>query len=132
MQTRNFSNYLYNLDLMMSLYTDEQIETLDYYINRVIDKFSQTDESLNKIIDFIQRRPDLARRLILFYREDFVKIDNITLIEMLDNFKFINTLRGNLYFMAKSVQPKVAIKKLLGFYKKDDAQEQNGPVLIKK
>lgn len=132
MQTRNFSNYLYNLDLMMSLYTDEQIETLDHHINCVIDKFSQTDESLNKIIDFIQRRPDLARRLILFYREDFVKIDNITLIEMLDNFKFINTLRGNLYLMAKSVQPKVAIKKLLGFYKKDDAQEQNGPKLIKK
>ena len=132
MQTRNFSNYLYNLDLMMSLYTDEQIETLDYYINCVIDKFSQTEESLNKIIDFIQRRPDLARRLILFYREYFIKIDNFTLIEMLDNFKSINSMHDNVYLMAKTVKPKVALKKLLGFYKKDDAQEQNGPKLVKK
>ena len=108
MQTRNFSNYLYNLDLMMSLYTDEQIETLDYWINIVINKFSQTDESLNKIIDFIQRRPDLARRLIGSEREEFVKIDNITLIEMFDNFKFINTMRDNVYLMAKAVKPKVA------------------------
>lgn len=132
MQTRNFSNYLYNLDLMMSLYTDEQIETLDYYINCVIDKFSQTEESLNKIIDFIQRRPDLARRLILFYREDFIKIDNFTLIEMFDNFKYINSMHDNAYLMAKTVKPKVALKKLLGFYKKNDTQEQNGPKLVKK
>ncbi len=118
MQTRNFSNYLYNLDLIMSLYTDEQIETLDYHISHVIDKFSKTDESLNKIIDFIQRRPDLARRLIGFEREDFIKIDNITLIEMLDKFKSINTMHDDLYLMAKAVQPKIAMKKLLGYYKK--------------
>ena len=132
MQTRNFSNYLDNFDLMMSLYTDEQIETLDHWSNYVIDKFSQTDESLNKIIDFIQRRPDLARRFIGFEIEDFIKIDNFTLIEIFDNFKYINSMHDNVYLMAKAVKPKVALKKLLGFYKKDDTQEQKSPVLIKK
>ena len=132
MQTRNFSNYLYNFDLMMSLYTDEQIETLDYLVSHVINKFSKTDESLNKIIDFIQRRPDLVRRLIGFEREDFIKIDNITLIEMLDKYKFINTMHDNVYLMAKAVQPKVALKKMLGFYKKDELKNLDGPVLLKK
>lgn len=132
MQTRNFSNYLDNFDLMMSLYTDEQIETLDHWSNYVIDKFSQTDESLNKIIDFIQRRPDLARRFIGFEIEDFIKIDNFTLIEIFDNFKYINSMHDNVYLMAKAVKPKVALKKLLVFYKKDDTQEQKSPVLIKK
>lgn len=132
MQTKYFSNHLCNFDLMMELYTDEQLETLDYYTSYIINKFSQTDESLNKIIDFIQRRPDLVRRLIGFEIEDFIKIDNFTLIEMFDNFKYINSMRDNVYLMAKAVKPKVALKKLLGFYKKDDTQEQKGPVLIKK
>ncbi len=132
MQTKGFSNYLFNFDLMMRLYTDEQLEKISLYISHVIDRFSQTEESLNKIIDFIQRRPDLVARIGEVSKEDFIEIDNFTLIEVCDSYDFINYRNNNLNLMVKSVKPKVALKKLLGFYKKDDTQEQKGPVLIKK
>lgn len=132
MQTKDFSNYLCNFDLMMRLYTDEELETLSHYTSYIIDRFSKTEESLNKIIDFIQRRPDLITRIGEVWDGEFAEIDNFTLIEICDSFDFIDCRKNSLSLMAKSVKPKVALKKLLGFYKKDVTQEQKGPVLIKK
>lgn len=132
MQTKDFSNYLCNFDLMMRLYTDEELETLDHYTSYIIDRFSQTEESLNKIIDFIQRRPDLVTRIGEVWNGEFQEIDNFTLIEICDSFDFIDCRKNGLNLMAKSVRLKVALKKLLGFYKKNVIQEQKGPVLIKK
>ena len=117
---------------MMRLYTDEELETLDHYTSYIIDRFSQTEESLNKIIDFIQRRPDLVTRIGEVWNGEFQEIDNFTLIEICDSFDFIDCRKNGLNSMVKSVRLKVALKKLLGFYKKNVIQEQKGPVLIKK
>lgn len=119
MQTKGFSEYLKNFDLMMKLYTDEQLETLDYNISLALDKFSDTEESLNKIIDFLQMRPDLARVItVVASQEDFMRVDNFTLIEIC-----VLRMKGFLYkvdfdkevIMAK---PKAVLKKVLGTYKK--------------
>lgn len=130
-QTKGFSNYLLNFDLMMRLYTDEQLETLNFYISHEIDRFSQTEESLNKIVDFVQRRPDLITRIGEISEEDFMEIDNFTLFKVFDSYHFIN-YDDDLNLMVKSIKLKVVLKKLLGFYKKNVTQEQKGPVLIKK
>lgn len=119
MQNKDFSKYLCNFDLMMKLYTDEQLETLDYNISLALDKFSDTEESLNKIIDFLQMRPDLARVItVVASQEDFMRVDNFTLIEIC-----VLRMKGFLYkvdfdkevIMAK---PKAVLKKALGTYKK--------------
>lgn len=119
MQTKGFSEYLKNFDLMLKLYTDEQLETLDYNISFALDKFSDTEESLNKIIDFLQMRPDLARVItVVASQEDFMRVDNFTLIEIC-----VLRMKGFLYkvdFDKKVIiaKPKAVLKKVLGTYKK--------------
>lgn len=116
MQTKGFSNYLCNFDLMMILYTDEQIEKLDSDVCYAICHFSQTIESLNKIIDFIQRRPDLAKNIICIPKEKFMKTDNFTLIEACQYIKY--SIDPSINLKIKRAKPKAALKRVLGIYKK--------------
>lgn len=119
MQIKGFSEYLKNFDLMMKLYKDEQLETLDYNISLALDKFSDTEESLNKIIDFLQMRPDLARVItVVASQEDFMRVDNFTLIEIC-----VLRMKGFLYKVdfdkeVRIAKPKAVLKKVLGTYKK--------------
>ena len=101
---------------MMILYTDEQIEKLDSDVCYAICHFSQTIESLNKIIDFIQRRPDLAKNIICIPKEKFMKIDNFTLIEACQHIKY--SIDPNINLKIKRAKPKAALKRVLGIYKK--------------
>lgn len=128
MITKVFSKYLYNYDLMMQLYTDEQLEILPNSISYAISNFSNSEASLNKIIDFIQRRPDLAGSIVCISKERFMKIDNFTLIEIFNS----RSRHYNDDTIDKIMRKKSAIKKLFGAYKKIDTQEQSGPVLTKK
>lgn len=126
MQTKGFSNHLSDLDLMMTLYTDEKLCTLDYFISRAISNFSQTEKSLNKVIDFIQRRPDLATSIINISPETFVKFDNFTLIELCDKIDHLHNKEEDLSMIAKFLKLKIALKKALGSYEPKDVQRQNG------
>ncbi|MBQ4262644.1 MAG: hypothetical protein IJB83_00165 [Bacilli bacterium] len=116
MQTKGFSNYLCNFDLMMKLYTDEELEKLDYNTSVAISKFARNEEGLNKIIDFIQKRPDLANRIVDIKEEDFMKTDNFTLIEVCDHFWYL--YNQNFDLMKKAMKPKSILKRVLGAYKK--------------
>ena len=123
MQTKGFSKELYNIDLMMKLYTDEELETLDTDISHVIAKFSKTEESLRKIIDFVQRRPDLSSNLILLSFAGFMHLDNFTLIELCERVGTLTDKRAeDLYSISssKSLKVKILIKKALGAYDKND------------
>lgn len=123
MLTRGFSNYLCNFDLMMRLCTDEQLETLNYHISNALNTFSGTEESLNKIIDFLKKRPDLARNVVCISERTFMETDTFTLIEVCDYIS--NTYVGDtdLNLLAKVMKPKAAIKRVLGAYKKVSPQK---------
>ena len=119
MQNKDFSKYLCNFDLMMRLYTDEQLETLNYYTSEALDKFSGTEESLNKAIDFLQMRPDLAKSLTnVASLKDFMSVDNFTLIEICTHSMKICPIKMNFDIEAKIVKPKVLLKKIFGTYTK--------------
>ena len=119
MQDKGFSEYLLNYDLIMRLYTDEQLETLDYNISFALDKFSDTEESLNKIIDFLQMRPDLATVItVVASRGSFMNVDNFTLIEICEHCRKICSFKVNFNTEAKRMKPKAVLKKVLGAYKK--------------
>ena len=104
---------------MMRLYTDEQLETLNYYTSEALDKFSGTEESLNKAIDFLQMRPDLAKSLTnVASSKDFMSVDNFTLIEICTLSMKICPIKMNFDIEAKIVKPKVLLKKIFGTYTK--------------
>lgn len=131
MQTKGFSNYLSDLSLMMKIYTDKELCTLDYFISRAISKFSHTEESLNKVVDFIQRRPDLGPSIITISKETFMNFDNFTLIELCDKYKHLHNKEKDLSMIAKLLQLKIALKKALGAYNPKSTQGQNGSLAKK-
>lgn len=118
MQTREFSNYLCNFDLMMKLYTDDELFTLNDDISYAINKFSETEESLNKILDFIQMRPDLARDINCISFERFMKTDNYTLIEVCNYIPRIYADEYDFDVVKRIMKPKAVLKRALGAYKK--------------
>lgn len=132
MQTKGFSNQLSDLELMMKLYTDEELCTLDYFISRAISKFSHTEESLNKVIDFIQRKPYLASQIINLSEETFMKFDNFTLIELCNKLGYLDDKKDDLNIIANLLKLKIAIKKIVGAYDKKDVNKQNDSTLAKK
>lgn len=123
MQTKEFSNCLYNYDLMLRIFTDEELDSLDKYVSTAISKHYETDADLPKILDFVNRRPDLAYEISLVPAEKFRQIDNDTLIEIcaysdknLEVYSLSNSKSCDLY--AKKVKPKVVMKRVLGIYKR--------------
>ncbi len=127
MQTKGFSNNLSNFELMMTLYTDEELQSLNHHISWAISNFSETEESLNKIIDFIKRRPDLATSIITISKEMFMKFDNFTLIELCDKYVYPHNIEKEyLNTIVKFLKLKIALKKVLGAYDPKNTQEQNG------
>lgn len=120
---KGFSTHLRNLDLMMELFTDEELFKLSYDISDAICVFSKTEESINKIVDFLERRPDLARCIICVSQEDFMRLDNYTLIEFFDSGYIVDYDYNNFNNITKLMAPKAAIKRLFGAYKKPGSQE---------
>lgn len=118
MQKKGFSKFLCNFDLMMKLYSDEQLETLDYKISVALNEFSESEECLNKIIDFLQRSPDSAHEVIWITKEIFMKHDNFTLIEICNRVHPIHFNDINFDLLTKMIKPKVVLKRALGVYDK--------------
>lgn len=131
MQTKGFSNQLSDLELMMKLYTDEELQTLNYFTSRAISKFSHTEESLNKVVDFIQRRPDLGSSIITISKETFINFDNFTLIELCDKYNHLHNKEKDLSMIAKLLQLKIALKKALGAYDPKNTQGENSSLTKK-
>lgn len=131
MKTKGFSNHLSDLSLMMKIYTDEELCTLDYFISRAISKFSHTEESLNKVVDFIKRRPDLGPSIITISKETFMNFDNFTLIELCDKYNHLHNKEKDLSMIAKLLQLKIALKKALGAYDPKNTQGENSSLTKK-
>lgn len=120
MQNENYSNKLCDFDLMMELYTDEQLTTLDYDISYFLSIYSKNEEILQKAIEFVQMRPDLVRRATFISKEKFMKIKNHILIEALEHMEKKCILRTdhNIELLAKTMAPKATLKKAFGAYNK--------------
>ena len=105
---------------MMKLFTDDEIKRLSYDASRAINVFSQTNESLNKILEFLQMRPDLANDVVMVPINTFLRTDNFTLIEACESIKQSKKASVNMDVMIKILKPKVAVKRLFGIYNKEE------------
>lgn len=121
LQTTDYCKILRNFDLMMKLYSDEELFTLDYDISLFLDKFSKSDEMLKKALDFVSLRSDLCLNCSFISENRFMEINNCLLIEALDHMHryYLVVNNHNLDILTKTMIPKTGIKKLLGFYKRN-------------
>ena len=94
-----------NFDLMMRLYTDDEIEKLEYDVSLFLDTFSENEEMLKKALDFVKLRSDLCFNCSFIPRGRFMEISNELLIEAL--IKEILRISFNLcqliYFVYKKI-----------------------------
>lgn len=132
-QNTSFSKHLCNFDLMMSLFSDEELSKLDNDTSCFISYFSDTPEMIQKAIEFVKLRPDIA-----FYvehcvsKEMFMKTSNYVLIEAMDYMDkhYLKNTKHNIELLSRTMIPRCTLKRVLGVYKKTDTQEQSG--LVKK
>lgn len=122
-QNTDFSNRLCNYDLMMELYTDEELMTLRHDISYFLSNFSKSDEMLQKAIDFLKLSPELVNSAVCLHRNTFMDISNPILVEALSYMRkhYIIVNEHNIGVVSKTVIPKTGVKKILGFYKRRDS-----------
>ena len=120
-QTRGYCKHLRNFDLMMRLYTDDEIEKLEYDVSLFLDTFSENEEMLKKALDFVKLRSDLCFKCSFIPRGRFMEISNELLIEALDHMDrhYLVVNNHNLDILIRTMAPKTGIKKILGFYKRN-------------
>ena len=134
-QNTSFSKRLCNFDLMTSLFSDEELSKLDNDTSCFISYFSDTPEMIQKAIEFVNLRPDIA-----FYvehrvsKERFMKTSNYVLIEAIDYMDkhYLEKTEHNIELFARTMIPRITLKRIFGAYKKNDTQEQSESVLVKK
>ncbi len=134
-QNTSFSNQLKDFDLMTSIYSDDELAKLDYGASCFLSYYSETPEMLQKAIEFVGLRPEIA-----FYvqhcvsREKFMKTSNYVLIEAMDHMSRHYLMRNehNVELLSRTLVPRATLKRIFGAYKKIDTQEQGGPRLVKK
>lgn len=133
-QNTNFSNYLRDFDLMTSIYSDDELAELDYKASCFLSYYSETPEMLQKAIEFVRLRPNMA-----FYvkncvsKKKFMKTNNYVLIEVMDymNIHYLIRNEYNVELLSRTMVPRATLKRIFGTYEKNDTQEQRGPVLKK-
>lgn len=123
LQEKGFKTYLVNYDLMLKLFSDEELENHTFDTSCAIRQFSTSQESLDKIIKFINLRPDLAQTVQHLDDEQFMNTDIYTLIESCDylsNFFLHDMTTEQINTILKIKKPRSLIKRLFGAYKKED------------
>lgn len=135
-QNTSFSNQLCDFDLMMSIYSDDELAKLDYSVSYFLSYYSDTPEMLQKAIEIVK----LIRPEVLLYmhncisKEKFMKTSNYVLIEAMNYISRHYLIRNehNIELLSRRMVPIATLKRIFGAYKKNEQQEQNGPVLTKK
>ena len=134
-QNTSFSKRLCDFDLMITLFSDEDLSKLDNDTSSFISYFSDTPEMLQKAIEFVNLRPEIA-----FYvehcvsKERFMKTSNYVLIEAMDYMDkhYLEHNEHNVELLSRTMVPRTTLKRIFGVYQKNDTQEQGGPVLVKR
>ena len=120
-QNTSFSNKLCDFDLMMSIYSDDELAKLEYGASSFLSHYSETPEMLQKAIEFVALRPEIA-----FYveacvsKERFMKTSNYVLIEVMDHISKHYLMRDehNVEILSRTMVPKATLKRVLGSYKR--------------
>lgn len=120
MQNKGFTGRLCNLDLMMRLYTDEELGNITCDMSHFLDKHSENMKTIRKAQDFIKLRPDLVSIALWIPNDIFDRTSNYILIEALDYMAKHSFLfdEHNLAIFSKTMAPRAGIKRVLGLYNK--------------
>ena len=120
-ENTDYSNRLYDFELMMKLYSDEQLSTVTRDVSYFLSKYSDTQEMLQKAIEFVNLRPDIAFYVsTIVSKEKFMSTSNYILIEALDYMSKHGLIRSeeNIELLTKTMVPKTTLKRVFGAYKK--------------
>ena len=111
-QTTAFKEYFINNDLMFSLFTDDELQGMDYWVSSYFNRFSYTPEILNKAMDLFKKNRNAIRITdrLTFYT--FMEIDNDILIKIYDSVDFIPDEEW-IKLKAITMKPKSIIKRIL-------------------
>lgn len=114
-QTTAFSGHFWNMDLMFSLFSDEELQGVDYWTGSYFDQYSETPEMLDKAKDLYARNRQMAKKVYHCTKETFMQIDNDTLIEIFDD---LDSIPSDEWVKLKAVglKPKVMLKRMLKKY----------------
>lgn len=110
-QTTTFKEHYWNSDLMFSLFNDEELQGLDYWVGSYFSHFSETPEMLDKAMDLFKKNRKAIRNVDRLTSEMFMKTDNDILIEIYED---IDPLQNEEWIKLKiaSVKPKSMIKRM--------------------
>ena len=134
-QNTNFSTQLCDFDLMMAIYSNDELTKVEYGVSRFLSEYSETPEMLQKAIEFITLRPDIANLVMLCVtKEKFMKTSNYVLIESISYMKkhLLCFDIHNIELLSIRMIPRASLKRMLGTYPKNDTQEQRRLALRKK
>ena len=120
-QNTSYSNQLKDFDLMMSIYSDDELSKLEYGASCFLSYYSDTPEMLQQAVEFVKLRPELA-----FYlrdcvsRERFMKTSNYVLIEAMDYISkyYLEHSEHNIELLARTMVPRTTLKRVFSAYKK--------------
>lgn len=120
-QNTSFSNHLCDFDLMVSLFSDEELSKLDNSTSYFISHYSDTPEMIQKAIEFVKLRPEQASRVqCTVSKEKFMKTSNYVLIEAMDYMEkhYLECNKHNIELLTRRMVPRTTLKKVFGAYKK--------------
>lgn len=110
-QTTTFKEHYWNSDLMFSLFTDEELQGMDFWDGSYFSHYSETPEMLDKAMDLFKRNRKAIRNIDRLTSELFMKTDNDILIEIYEDIDPLQNEEG-IKFKIASVKPKSKIKRI--------------------
>ena len=112
-QTTDFNQHYWNTDLMFSLFSDDELFNIDYWVAGYFDTFSANRDMLNKAMDFYNRiKDEIVDEICVHCGGDiFMMVDNDILVEIYNKRGFIPE-DDMLKAMIALVKPKVKLKRI--------------------
>lgn len=109
----DYCNPLCDMNLMLKIFTDEELKELSYSSSEIISYYSDSKEMLNKAIDLIKKHSDVRLYRCEISKELFMKINNDVLYEIYNNFILSKMDDSAILAAAKLYTPKAKIKSIV-------------------
>ena len=110
-QTTSFKEHYPNTDLMFNLFTDDELQGIDFYTGYYFNYFKETPEMLDKAMDLFKRKKKAIRNISRLTPEVFMQIDNDILLEI---YEYIIPLQDEewIKFKVSTLKSKSMIKRI--------------------
>lgn len=106
----DYCKNLCNMNLMLKIFTDEELNELSYSDSQIISHYYGNEETLNKAIDLVKKYKHLLAYELCLTKEIFMKIDNDVLYEMVMKYRLGEMSDEAILFAAKLCAPKAKVK----------------------